>query len=90
MSELGPAAKLREARDGLEALLRIARRLPEFADGIEILAHQLPELIENGIRINDDTLVELAKDTKLGILSGHLAQWVTALALVGIAIGLLI
>ena len=89
LSELGPAAKLREAKQGLEALLRIAKRLPEFADGIEILAHQLPELIENGIRINDDTLVELAKDTKLGILSGHLAQWVTALALVGIAVGLL-
>jgi ubiquinone biosynthesis protein len=89
LSELGPAAKLRDARKGLEALMRIAKRLPEFADGIEILAQQMPELIENGIRINDDTLVDLAKDTKLGILSGHIAQWVTALALVGIAVGLL-
>ena len=89
LSELGPAAKLRDARDGLEALMRIAKRLPQFADGIEILAHQMPELIENGLRINDDTLVELAQDTRLGIISGHVAQWVTALALVGIAIGLL-
>ncbi|GGE22173.1 putative protein kinase UbiB [Aureimonas endophytica] len=89
LGELGPAAKLRDARAGFEALLRLAHRLPDAAVGLEILAKELPELIENGIRINDDTLVELVKDTKLGIISSHIAQWLTALALIVIAGALL-
>ncbi|WP_152046703.1 2-polyprenylphenol 6-hydroxylase [Aureimonas psammosilenae] len=89
LGELGPAAKLRDARAGIEALLRLAHRLPDAAVGLEILSKELPELIENGIRLNDDTLVELVKETKLGIISAHIAQWLTALALIVIAGALL-
>jgi ubiquinone biosynthesis protein len=89
LGELGPAAVLRDAGEGVQALLRLARRLPEASVGLEILARELPELIENGLRLNDDTLVELVKDTKLGIVSAHIAQWLTALALVAIAAALL-
>ena len=85
LSELGPAAKLREARDGAEAMLRLMRRIPDLAVGLDVLAAQLPELIENGLRLNDDTLVELARETKAGIISGHIAQWVIAVSLVVIA-----
>ena len=85
LSELGPAAKLREARDGAEAMLRLLRRVPDLAVGLDILAAQLPELIENGLRLNDDTLVELVSETKAGIISGHIAQWVIAVSLVVIA-----
>ncbi|MEX6506252.1 2-polyprenylphenol 6-hydroxylase [Jiella sp. M17.18] len=89
MNELGPAAKLRDARAGIEAVARLARRLPDFAVGLDVLSTQLPELIENGLRLNDDTLVELVKDSKTSIVFGHIERSIIALALVGIAAALI-
>ncbi len=85
LHELGPAAKLREARDGIESLVMLARRGPQFAKGLEILARELPDLIENGIHINDTDIVKLAKDSKPAIIAGHIARIVAAAALVVIA-----
>ncbi|MCE7028399.1 2-polyprenylphenol 6-hydroxylase [Jiella avicenniae] len=85
MTELGPAAKLQEARDGLEAGLKLLRKAPELAVGLEVLSRELPELIENGIRLNDDTLYDLVQDGKASIILGHVERWVIALALVTIA-----
>nr|WP_210345314.1 2-polyprenylphenol 6-hydroxylase [Jiella flava] len=89
MSELGPAAKLQEVRDGVEAGLKLLRKAPELAAGLEILGRELPELIENGIRLNDDTLIDLVQDTKASIILGHVERWVIAGALVAIAAALL-
>ncbi|KQT64280.1 MULTISPECIES: 2-polyprenylphenol 6-hydroxylase [unclassified Aureimonas] len=85
LNQLGPAAKLADARQGLSALLRIAHRLPDFATGLEVLSKNLPDLIENGIHINDDDLMELAKESRVAIAVGHVAQIVSAIALVVIA-----
>ncbi len=88
--ELGPTAKLAELRDVLEAVVKIGRRLPDYAVGLEVLGKHLPDLVDNGIRINDDSLQELAQDTKAGILFGHIAQWITALGVAVIAASLLL
>ena len=88
LAELGPAAKLREARDGLEAGMKLLRKAPELAAGLEILSRELPELIENGIRLNDDTLMDLVQDGKASIILGHVERWVIAAALVTIALAL--
>ena len=88
--ELGPAAKLAEVRDVLEAIVKIGRRLPDYAVGLEVLGKHLPDLVDNGIRINDDSLQELAQDTKAGILFGHIAQWITAIGVAVIAASLLL
>lgn len=87
--ELGPTAKLAEARDVLEALLRIGRRLPDYATGLEVLGRRMPELIENGLRIDDSSLHELAQDTRLGIRLAHVARWITAISLAVIAFRML-
>ncbi|MDY8109226.1 2-polyprenylphenol 6-hydroxylase [Fulvimarina sp. 2208YS6-2-32] len=89
LTELGPAAKLRETRDGIEAMLRLLRRVPDLAEGLGVLSVQLPDLIENGIRLNDDTLKDLASEKRASIMSGRLAQWVIAVSLASIAISLL-
>ena len=89
LKELGPAAKLRDARDGFAALLRIARHLPDFAGGLDILAKRLPDLIESAGDINEALITHLAKDTRASVRSGQIARWVTALALVAIAAALL-
>ncbi|MEN3792004.1 2-polyprenylphenol 6-hydroxylase [Fulvimarina sp. MAC3] len=89
LNELGPAAKLRDAQQGLNAILRLARRGPDLAVGLDVLASQLPELIENGLRLNDDTLVELVKDSKASIILGHVERSVIALALVAIAFSII-
>lgn len=88
MRELGPGAKLREARDGTVAMLRLIHRVPDLADGLDVLAQQLPDLIENGIRLNDDTLKDLATEKRTSILSGRIAQWVIAVSLAVIAISM--
>ncbi|RFC63075.1 2-polyprenylphenol 6-hydroxylase [Fulvimarina endophytica] len=86
LHELGPAAKLREAREGVDAMLKLLRKVPNFADGLGVLAVQLPDLIENGIRLNDDTLKDLASEKRASIMSGRVAQWVIAISLASIAI----
>ncbi|MEF2070171.1 2-polyprenylphenol 6-hydroxylase [Consotaella aegiceratis] len=87
--QLGPAAKLRDARDDLEALWRIFRTLPEAASGLEVLTRNLADLVENGIHLNDDTLKSLATEKRASVISGRIAQWVIALSLVAIAGSLL-
>nr|WP_280890775.1 2-polyprenylphenol 6-hydroxylase [Jiella mangrovi] len=88
MAELGPAAKFEEAREGIEAGLKLLRKAPELAIGLEVLSRELPELIENGIRLNDDTLYDLVQDGKASIILGHVERWVIAGALVTIACAL--
>ena len=66
-------------------MLRLVRRAPDLAVGLEILAKQMPDLIENGIRLNDDTLKDLASEKRASIMSGRIAQWVIALSLLTIA-----
>ncbi|MFD2238776.1 2-polyprenylphenol 6-hydroxylase [Aureimonas populi] len=83
--ELGAKGKLRDAREGLDAFIRLAHRLPELANGVDVLSRNLPDLVENGIHINDDDILQLAKDSRFAIAVGHLAQIVTAVALVVIA-----
>ena len=87
IGELGPAAKLRDLGKGFEALVRLARTLPDASVGIEILMKELPELVENGIRVNRDRPLELA-NSKVGAVLALGAQWLTALALVAIAVAL--
>ena len=50
-----------------------------------MLAKNLPDLVENGIHIGDDDLMQLAKEGKAAILVGRTAQIIGALALVVIA-----
>ncbi|MBB3937512.1 2-polyprenylphenol 6-hydroxylase [Aureimonas phyllosphaerae] len=85
VSELGPAAKLRDAKKGLEAIGRVIHRFPDFAAGLEVFANNMPDLIENGIHINDDDLMELAKESRTGLIISHIAQVASAIALVVIA-----
>ncbi|MAU98072.1 MAG: 2-polyprenylphenol 6-hydroxylase [Fulvimarina sp.] len=88
LAELGPAAKLQEARDGIQAGLKLLRKAPELAVGLEVLGRELPELIENGIRLNDDTLKDLVQDGKASIILGHVERWVIAGTLMVIAAAL--
>ena len=85
LHELGPAARLREFQESVVAVGRLLRHTPELTQGLEILARELPDLIENGIRLNDDTLVELVQDTKPGIIVTKIAVVTIAVALAVIA-----
>lgn len=87
LTELGPAAKLREARRGVDSLFHLLRRTPEFAGGLEILARQMPDLIEKGIRLDDETLNNLATDKRSSVILRLIAQWIIALSLMTLALG---
>ncbi|MEF2554132.1 2-polyprenylphenol 6-hydroxylase [Aurantimonas sp. A2-1-M11] len=87
LNELGPAAKLREARQGVDSLFHLLRSTPDFAAGLEILARQMPDLIEKGIRLDDETLNNLATDKRSSVVMRLIAQWIIALSLMTIAVG---
>ncbi|SKA17939.1 2-polyprenylphenol 6-hydroxylase [Consotaella salsifontis] len=84
--QLGPSAKLQDARDGVKALMRILDTLPEASVGLEILSRSLPSLIENGFRIDDAALERLATERRTSIISGRIAQWIIALSLLSLAL----
>ena len=77
---LGPQARLREAGDGLADLLR---RLPRIADGLESLAGAVER---DGLRISDDSLVELAE---IQLRSRRPLLWALVAIAVFLALGLL-
>ncbi|WP_102960302.1 2-polyprenylphenol 6-hydroxylase [Mangrovicella endophytica] len=88
MGQLGPRAALRDAREGLESLRRILSSIPQAATGLEALAAQLPDLVENGIRIDDNALRRLQTERRGSVLSGRIAEWLIAISLVAIAVTL--
>ncbi len=85
VSELGPRPSCATPSGGLEAIGRVIHRFPDFAAGLEVFANNMPDLIENGIHINDDDLMELAKESRTGLVISHIAQVASAIALVVIA-----
>ncbi|MEM7464734.1 MAG: AarF/UbiB family protein, partial [Pseudomonadota bacterium] len=67
---VGPAGLLDDAREGLHAVRRTARLLPEIADRAEILASQLADMGESGIKLDPETVEAIgaskARRTKWG------------------------
>ncbi len=67
---VGPAGLLEDAREGLHAARRTARLLPEIADRAEILASQLADMGESGVKLDPETVEAIgaskARRTKWG------------------------
>ena len=47
----------------------------------------MPDLIEKGIRLDDETLNNLATDKRSSVILRLIAQWIIALSLMTIALG---
>ena len=73
------------ARDGVNALVSLARQAPELAHRTERLSREIDEMAEHGLRFDEDTARAIGRAEARATRWGRVALWVIALALVWIA-----
>ena len=84
-SHLGPQGVLSDARDGVAAVLSLARQAPELAARTEKLSREIDHMAEHGLRFDDATAKAIGKAEARAARSGRIALWVIAATLVWIA-----
>ena len=82
---LGPRGLLIDARDGVSALLSLARQAPDLSARAERLSREIDAMAENGLRFDQATAHAIGKAEARHTRSGRIALWVIALTLVYIA-----
>jgi len=82
---LGPRGLMIDARDGLGALLSLARQAPDLSARAERLSREIDAMAENGLRFDEATARAIGKAEARHTRSGRVALWVIALTLVYIA-----
>ncbi|MFN3549780.1 MAG: 2-polyprenylphenol 6-hydroxylase [Mesorhizobium sp.] len=87
-ANLGPRGMLTDARDGVNALVSLARQAPDLAARTERLSREIDAMAENGLRFDPETAKAIGKAEARYSRSGRVALWVIALALVWIAMEL--
>ncbi len=85
---LGPKGMLEDAREGMSALLSLARQAPELAHRTERLSHEIDRMAENGMRFDDETARAIGRAEARATRWGRVALWVIALTLLWIAVRL--
>ncbi|MEP9370506.1 2-polyprenylphenol 6-hydroxylase [Mesorhizobium sp. KR1-2] len=81
---LGPRGMLSDARDGVNALLSLARQAPDFAARTERLSREIDAMAEHGLRFDEATAQAIGKAEARHTRWGRAALWVIALALIWI------
>lgn len=81
---LGPRGMLSDAREGVHALLSLARQAPDFAARTERLSREIDAMAENGLRFDEATAKAIGKAEARHTRSGRIALWVIALTLIWI------
>ena len=82
---LGPRGLVTDARDGIHALLSLARQAPELASRAEHLSREIDAIVENGLRLEQNTAEAVAKAQAKMTRWGRLALWIIALTAIYIA-----
>ncbi|MDH6230640.1 ubiquinone biosynthesis protein [Mesorhizobium soli] len=81
---LGPRGMLSDARDGLHALVSLARQAPELAARTERLSREIDAMAEHGLRFDKATAKAIGEAEARNTRSGRIALWVIALTLIWI------
>ncbi|WP_421928268.1 2-polyprenylphenol 6-hydroxylase [Neoaquamicrobium sediminum] len=87
-ANLGPRGILEDARDGVGALVSLARQAPDLAARTERLSREIDAMAENGLRFDDETADKIGRAEARRTRSGRLALWVIAATLIWIAVQL--
>ncbi|WP_274626800.1 2-polyprenylphenol 6-hydroxylase [Arvimicrobium flavum] len=82
---LGPRGLLVDAREGVSALVSLARQIPDLAARTERLSREIDAMAENGLRFDAETARAIGKAEARHTRSGRIALWVIAAAMVWIA-----
>jgi ubiquinone biosynthesis protein len=87
IDNLGPEARLRDAAEGMSALGRLARDLPQTLRNAEIISAMLAE---GGLRLHPETARQIAQAQVAETRHVQIAMWIVAAGAVGVlAFGLL-
>lgn len=86
LEQVGPQAQLRDAAEGVSALGRMARELPQLLRNAETISTMLAE---GGLRLHPETAREISDAQVARTRHVRIAIWVAAGALVVLAAGLL-
>jgi ubiquinone biosynthesis protein len=85
---LGPRGMIGDTRDGIHALLSLARQAPELAVRTERLSREIDAMAVNGLRFDPETANAIGKAEARHSRSGRIALWMIALAALWIAYSL--
>lgn len=83
---LGPRGLLEDAREGIGAIVSLARQAPDLAARTERLSREIDAMAEHGLRFDDETASKIGKAEARHTRSGRIALWVIAATLVWIAV----
>jgi ubiquinone biosynthesis protein len=86
LEQVGPEARLKEMGDGVNALGRLARDLPQLLRNAELVSTMLAD---GGMRLHPDTVRQIAETQALRTRHVRIAIWIAAVALGVLAAGLL-
>ncbi len=87
-ANLGLAGRLKEAGQGAEVMGRVLAEAPRVLEQAERTALALSAMARDGWRLDDETVLRLAKAQGRGNRGQTAALWLGALALVAVAAGL--
>ncbi|WEX09388.1 2-polyprenylphenol 6-hydroxylase [Chelativorans sp. AA-79] len=78
---LGPQGLLMDAREGVNALMMLARQAPELAARAERLVREVDAVVEKGVRLDIETAEAIGRAGARHTRFGRLALWMIALLL---------
>ena len=81
IDNLGPEARLRDAAEGVTALGRLARDLPQTLRNAEIVSTMLAE---GGLKLHPETARQIAQAQVAGTRHAQIALWIIAAGAVGL------
>lgn len=81
LDNLGPEARLRDAAEGVTALGRLARDLPEAIRNAEIISSMLAE---GGLKLHPETTRQIAQAQIAGTRHARIAMWMLAVGALGL------
>lgn len=84
-NNLGPRGIIEDARDGVSALVSLARQAPDLAARTERLSREIDQMAEHGLRFDEATARAIGKAEARGTRSGRIALWIIAVAAVYLA-----
>ncbi|MEZ5851021.1 MAG: 2-polyprenylphenol 6-hydroxylase [Hyphomicrobiaceae bacterium] len=84
-ANLGAAGALKDAREGAGELGRLLGEVPALLSQAERTFAALGDMARGGVRLDDPTILRLAREEARRTRSGRIALWVGALALVALA-----
>lgn len=81
LDQIGPQAQLRDAREGMTALVRLARDLPDLLRNAESISAMLAE---GGMRLHPDSILAMSEVQAVRSLQVRVALWVAAAGILGL------